>query len=231
MKFEDLSDAQLKKVIKNYRLHLLKELTGYSKMSRDDLINLCKKLFDIDDEKIKPKISEPIYFDIPKGRQPKVEKMKKVMKIKENKQTETISDKLINEFKKLSEEKKEEVIKELSSIGIAPQGELEYYKFVADYTATTFRKYYYKLLFGLDPKEYSVNYTNEGQYIRSIMPYLKNHPDVIASTKTRFYAKKEEILRPLMKELNDNYEENGRKAKIWNRMFGNISDAIRRSYD
>jgi hypothetical protein len=79
MKFEDLSDAQLKRVIKNYRLHLLKELTGYTKMSREDLINLCKKLFDIDDEKIKPKITEPIYFDIPKGKQPKAEKIKKVI--------------------------------------------------------------------------------------------------------------------------------------------------------
>ena len=78
MKFEDLSNTQLKKVIKNYRLHLLKELTGYSKMSRDDLISLCKKLFDIDDEKVKPKITEPIYFDIPKGKQPKAEKIKKV---------------------------------------------------------------------------------------------------------------------------------------------------------
>ena len=43
MKFEDLTNAQLKKVIKNYRLHLLKELTGYTKLSREDLINLCKK--------------------------------------------------------------------------------------------------------------------------------------------------------------------------------------------
>jgi hypothetical protein len=85
MKFEDLSDAQLKRVIKNYRLHLLKELTGYTKMSREDLINLCKKLFDIDDKKIKPKITEPIFFDIPKGKHPKAEKMNKVITKKEKK--------------------------------------------------------------------------------------------------------------------------------------------------
>ena len=40
-----------------------------------------------------------------------MELLEKVRKIKENKQTETLSDKLINEFKKLSEEKKEEVKK------------------------------------------------------------------------------------------------------------------------
>lgn len=85
MKFEDLSNTQLKKVIRNYRLHLLKELTGYTKMSRDDLITLCKKLFDIDDEKIKPKITEPIFFDIPQGRQSKAVKNKKVITLKEQK--------------------------------------------------------------------------------------------------------------------------------------------------
>lgn len=65
MKFEDLTDRQLKQVIRIYRLHLLEDLKGYTKFERTKLVNLCKKLFDIDDEKIKPKVSEPIYFDFP----------------------------------------------------------------------------------------------------------------------------------------------------------------------
>lgn len=110
MKFEDLTNAQLKKVIKNYRLHLLKELTGYTKMSREDLINLCKKLFDIDDEKIKPKITEPIFFDIPKGRQPKAEKKKKVvMPIEKKPEPKPQPTPKPEKTKKLSRKEKDEL--------------------------------------------------------------------------------------------------------------------------
>lgn len=223
MKFEDLTNAQLKKVIRNYRLHLLEGISGFSSFDREKLISTCKKFFDIDDEKIKPKITEPMYFDIPKERQPKVEKMKKEMKIKENKQIETISDKLINEFKKLSEEKKEGVAKSLTN-SYPSKDEIKYYKFVKDYAYSKYRKYYDKLLFGLT--KFSPNTTNEAQYLNSIMPYLKNRPEVIEANKTRFYAKKEKIMRPLLKELEDIFEENGALSRRWSKIFNEISSNI-----
>ena len=71
MKFEDLTNAQLKKVIRNYRLHLLEGISGYSSFDREKLISTCKKFFDIDDEKIKPKVTEPIFFDIPQKPAPR----------------------------------------------------------------------------------------------------------------------------------------------------------------
>ena len=229
MKFEDLTNAQLKKVIKNYRLHLLKELTGYTKLSREDLINLCKKLFDIDDEKIKPKITEPIYFDIPKGKQPKAEKMKKVITLKEKTQIKTVSERLINEFVKLSEEEKKEVAKSLANTRRTTKENINYFMYVRDYSYIQFRKYFDKLLFDLNPKEFQPDYTNEGKYIKSILPHLQNRPEVIASNKTRFYAKKEEILRPLMKELEEVFDKNGKLARIWSQLYIKISDSIRRS--
>jgi hypothetical protein len=85
MRFEDLTDRQLKQVIKNYRLHLLEGMKGYTKFDREKLINLCKKMFDIDDEKIKPKVTEPVYFNFPqdklkKREQPKTKKTVQPMK-------------------------------------------------------------------------------------------------------------------------------------------------------
>jgi uncharacterized protein YktA (UPF0223 family) len=62
MKFEDLSNEQLKGVIRQYNHHLK---IVYSKLKRDDLLKLIKKHFEIDDEKIQLKRIEPIYFDLP----------------------------------------------------------------------------------------------------------------------------------------------------------------------
>lgn len=71
MRFEDLTDQQLKQVIKSYRLHLLEGMKGYTKFGRDKLIYVCSKIFDIDDEKIKPKVTEPIYFTFPQDKRKK----------------------------------------------------------------------------------------------------------------------------------------------------------------
>jgi septal ring factor EnvC (AmiA/AmiB activator) len=71
MRFEDLTNPQLKKVIRTYRLHLLEGITGYSSFDRDKLIKICQTFFNIDDEKIKPKVIEPIFFDIPQKPVPK----------------------------------------------------------------------------------------------------------------------------------------------------------------
>ena len=119
MKFEDLTNAQLKKVIKNYRLHLLKGITGYSSFSREDLISTCKKFFNIDNEKIVPKVVDPIFFDIPPKPVPKkrtkninkqienkigeMEEKEKKINMK-NKDIENIYNTLINERKTIEQE-------------------------------------------------------------------------------------------------------------------------------
>ena len=77
--FSDLNITQLKKVIRFYRLHILKDITGYTKNNRNELIELCEKMFHINENGISLKVSNPIVFDIPKGR---VIKPKKAIKPK-----------------------------------------------------------------------------------------------------------------------------------------------------
>jgi hypothetical protein len=100
MKFEDLTNPQLKKVIRTYRLHLLEGITGYSSFDRDKLIKICKKFFNIDEEKITPKIIEPIFFDIP----PKPVPRKRAIKAKEVK----VDNNIINQKEKLQRKIKEQ---------------------------------------------------------------------------------------------------------------------------
>jgi hypothetical protein len=107
MKFEDLTNPQLKKVIKNYKLHLLDGITGYSTFDREKLIRICNRFFDIDEEKIKPKVVEPIFFDIPAKPEPR----RRVIKTKEVK---VDNSDVINQKKKLQRniEENERKIKE-----------------------------------------------------------------------------------------------------------------------
>jgi hypothetical protein len=44
MKFEDLTNVQLKKILSIYKYHLLEPIKGYSKEKRDKLINICNSL-------------------------------------------------------------------------------------------------------------------------------------------------------------------------------------------
>lgn len=62
MLFNDLTNQQLKGIIRNYNNHLKIPLKG---LKRDDLLKIAHKHFDIDNEKIKLKNIEPIYFDVP----------------------------------------------------------------------------------------------------------------------------------------------------------------------
>ena len=81
--FSDLNITQLKKVIRFYRLHILKDITGYTKNNRDELIELCEKMFHINENGISLKVSNPIVFDIPKGRVIKPRKKREVQPKKE----------------------------------------------------------------------------------------------------------------------------------------------------
>lgn len=74
MQFEDFTNAQLKKIIRQYNHHLI--IKGYSKLSRDDLLKHIKKHMTIDDEKIMLKAYEPVYFDVPESKQRKNTKKK-----------------------------------------------------------------------------------------------------------------------------------------------------------
>jgi hypothetical protein len=67
MQFEDFTNAQLKKIIRQYNHHLI--IKGYYKMSRDDLLKHVKKHMTIDNEKIMLKAYEPVYFDVPEKKQ------------------------------------------------------------------------------------------------------------------------------------------------------------------
>ena len=98
MKFEDLTNGQLKGIIRQYNHHLK---IVYSKLKRDDLLILAKKHFEIDDEKIKLKKIEPIYFDIPEK---KVYKRKQI----ENHMKETSSIKNIEPKKRKTIKKREQ---------------------------------------------------------------------------------------------------------------------------
>ena len=60
--FDDLTNQQLKAIIRQYNHHLRIPLTG---LKRDDLLKLMHKHFEIDNEKVQLKRIEPIYFDIP----------------------------------------------------------------------------------------------------------------------------------------------------------------------
>lgn len=61
--FEDLSTTQLKQVIRNYNLHYA--VKGYSKLKREELIELCLNMFHMDNKGIKLKNAEPIIFKVP----------------------------------------------------------------------------------------------------------------------------------------------------------------------
>jgi hypothetical protein len=68
MKFDDLTLTQLKKLIKTYRLHVLHDITKYTQKNKNELVALCQKLFNINNTEIRLKVSEPIKFEVPKGR-------------------------------------------------------------------------------------------------------------------------------------------------------------------
>ena len=72
--FDDLTNQQLKSIIRQYNHHLRIPLTG---LKRDDLLKVMHKHFDIDHEKIKLKNIEPIYFDVPEKKTYKRKVMKK----------------------------------------------------------------------------------------------------------------------------------------------------------
>lgn len=62
--FDDLTNQQLKAIIRQYNHHLK---IVYSKLNRDELLRIIHKHFDIDERqgKIQLKRIEPIYFDVP----------------------------------------------------------------------------------------------------------------------------------------------------------------------
>ena len=63
MKFEDLTNAQLKQIISRYNKHI--KISNYSKLVRDDLLKLVNKHFKIDKNIISLKHIEPFNFDVP----------------------------------------------------------------------------------------------------------------------------------------------------------------------
>ncbi len=103
--FSDLSIAQLKKIIKLYRSHILKDITSYIKKEKNELITLCEKMFQIHENSISLKTSEPIQFDIPKGKN-EVKAKNIVKQIK----------KIINQIKKNRRLKMERQLKEFREL-------------------------------------------------------------------------------------------------------------------
>lgn len=64
MNFSDLTNAQLKKIIRYFNHH--KIVKGYSKMTRDELINHCQKHMTIVGNMIKLQAGEPLSVAFPK---------------------------------------------------------------------------------------------------------------------------------------------------------------------
>ena len=60
MKFEDLTNAQLKTIIRNYNNHLKIKISELKK--RDQLLSKVKEHFEINDNQIKLKNIEPMYI-------------------------------------------------------------------------------------------------------------------------------------------------------------------------
>lgn len=94
--FDDLTNQQLKSIIKQYNHHLK---IVYSKLNRDELLKVIHEHFDIDNEKIKLKRIEPIYFNVPEK---KVYKRKSKM-IKPYKLIDYNKNDLDDEIKKVNE--------------------------------------------------------------------------------------------------------------------------------
>ena len=97
--FDDLTNQQLKAIIKQYNHHLK---INYSKMNRDELLKVIHEHFDIDHEKIKMKRIEPIYFEVPEKKTRKKQSEKKPKseyKLRDYSNTDNIQD-FINEVDK-----------------------------------------------------------------------------------------------------------------------------------
>lgn len=87
--FDDLSTTTLRKVIRFYRLHLLKDINGFSKKSRAELLEICNKMFNISNNGIELKARDPITFKF-KEKQPKKPKVEPKKTLKKEK-TKAIS--------------------------------------------------------------------------------------------------------------------------------------------
>ena len=122
MKFEDLTNQQLKKILSIYKYNLLEPIKGYGKEKRNRLIELCTALLIIDDEKIKPKVIEPIKFDIP----PKPTRRRNVVEKPEKKEIEKPEKKIDNQVYIYKNRKSQEII-ELDDVKI-PQKEFNLIK-------------------------------------------------------------------------------------------------------
>ena len=115
--FDDLTNQQLKSIIRQYNHHLRIPLKG---LKRDDLLKVMHKHFDIDDEKIKLKNIEPIYFDVPEKKtykrkvkkvEPKVKKVEPKEKIRYNIEQDEFANDLNDAEKKYFDDQYNERLK------------------------------------------------------------------------------------------------------------------------
>jgi hypothetical protein len=235
---------QLKELIRNYNLHY--HIKNFNKEPRARLEEIINDFMEFIDNKIvnkkhieitKPKeIIKKVRIPraktevIMKPETPKPEpKIEKVAMATEKKQIKTVSEKLINQFEKLSEEEKKEVAEALADMQKTTKEKIEYFKYVQNYANDNYRKHLDKLRFGLNSDEFKPNYRKKEDYIYSILPLLKNRPEVIASKKVKSTTEKEEIMKPLIKELTDVFKENSKASLVWFNIFSGISNCISRS--
>jgi hypothetical protein len=235
---------QLKELIRNYNLHY--HIKNFSKQPRARLEEIINDFMEFIDTRIVNKkqveITKPKEIikkvRVPRAKKevkinpeaPKQEpKMEKVAIVKQKKQTETVSEKLINQFVKLSEQEKKEVAEALADMQKTTKEKIEYFKYVQNYANDNYRKHLDKLRFGLNSDEFKPNYRKKEDYINSILPLLKNRPEVIASKRLKSATEKEEVMRPLIKELTDVFKENSKASLVWFNIFSGISDCIARS--
>jgi hypothetical protein len=100
MKFHDFTNTELKHILRNYKKHL-PHIT-YSKKNRDELIEMCERHLEIDENKIKIKQIHISSFDFPEKKQSK-QRVKGNIK-KDVKTLNIIADKILKPKKKTKKE-------------------------------------------------------------------------------------------------------------------------------
>lgn len=229
---------QLKELIKNYNLHY--HIRDYYKKTRPQLEEIIKDYMEYVNDKIYNKkrvdIKEPKpaikkvrtprakmeiekkqdFKPIPEIKKPEPKQEPEIkLKKQDYESNNDESSKNINEFDKLTDAEKYKYLKNLSDniLPVIGYKNLKFYEHMYKYTSQKFYEYYEKLSFGLD--DLNVDFDTQYSYVNTILPYLKDFPEVIESNKVRGNAKKMKILEPLKKRLGENYDKVIEPFKKW----------------
>jgi hypothetical protein len=231
VKFEDLSITTLKQIIRNYRMHLLFDIKDYTKKSREELVELCNNMFNINDKEITLKAHKPMTFILPEKKLKK-EKKKPKKKVIEEKEQKLIKDyeflhnensKAIKSFDAMTNQQKNNYIKaHFVTIDESKLYDFDTLNYFKEYILRKNKETYHSLWMESNPK-YN-NYNNVNVYINSMLKNepMKHNKIVIEANKARQYKKKEDMLRPIKQLLNDRYEKYYPQLRMYSKAIDSI---------